>query len=955
MKAPRFGTLLFVLVSLAGPLGAQTDRRPWAEAAGPEVLSVVPKADDPSRLVLTFTLVTGPDGADRAVVDFQKEGAVLESRTLGKTKNDVKSVEFVPPASGVYRFRISAYRTGAPESKTVTSGEAPFVLPLAAPEVTARNLGGGTVQVTWKPVSEATAYSVEWQQGGKRVDGVEELTSTSTLVRGLVPGLSYQILVKARRGTEERGSTLVKLVKAEVDREWAFTWFGQSSNANLNKAEVLDSDNLRLKLWSATFLPNGQIDAKGGKFTTFHDGISFYYTPIDPAKENFELTATFTVDAINPVPDGQEGFGLLVLDSLGGHGVNMVNHYTNSAGILATKFEGMVEGVKRTSKDTLGVRFVSGITPQVLGLGDSGIAQNGRNVSTAFSYETADLVKQGGVYTLTLKKTNTGYHVVYNGVEHILYGADKLAALDPARDYLGFAAARGCNVTVSDVRLTFTDVKTDPPGREEPPVLVPLAARVDAASATGSPEYPLVFTANAAGKLTLTDDQGRVLAGPAEVAAGGYFRKVVRLKPGKNDFGVRFEVDPGFRPAPRSRIAEASAQFVHTVYHRTYPGPVIHVTPGASAWGEGTRDKPVSLALALSFAAPGQTILLAEGTYRPRTSLVVERGNDGTPDRPIRLAAAPGERPILDFQFSTGGLQIWGSHWVLEGFDVTGTPGNVKGLQIAGHRNVVRNVQTYLCGDTGLQISGAASDPVALWPAGNLIENCTSWGNNDPAQNNADGFAAKLTCGPGNVFRGCIAYSNIDDGWDLFSKIESGPIGAVLIESCVAYRNGSLPDGSGNGDGNGFKLGGDGIVVPHVLRHSVAFDNGASGITSNSDPAVVLENNTSFANRGANINLYGKGDGARQFQARGNLSLKGGSSDVYREMPELASVDNYFWTGAQSLNSEGRGASADWFVHTDVKQVPGRKTDGSIDMKGLLVLTEKAAPGVGAKVSQLSR
>ncbi len=107
--------------------------------------------------------------------------------------------------------------------------------------------------------------------------------------------------------------------------------------------------------------------------------------------------------------------------------------------------------------------------------------------------------------------------------------------------------------------------------------------------------------------------------------------------------------------------------------------------------------------------------------------------------------------------------------------------------------------------------------------------------------NNADGFAAKLTSGEGNVFRGCIAYSNIDDGWDLFTKIETGPIGAVVIDDCIAFRNGSLSDGSGNGDGNGFKLGGDGIAVPHVLRDSFAYANGASGITSNSNPAIILK------------------------------------------------------------------------------------------------------------------
>ena len=59
-------------------------------------------------------------------------------------------------------------------------------------------------------------------------------------------------------------------------------------------------------------------------------------------------------------------------------------------------------------------------------------------------------------------------------------------------------------------------------------------------------------------------------------------------------------------------------------------------------------------------------------------------------------------------------------------------------------------------------------------------------------RNDADGFAAKLTCGEGNRFYGCISHNNIDDGWDLYAKSVSGTIGSVTIENCVAYNNGWL-------------------------------------------------------------------------------------------------------------------------------------------------------------------
>jgi hypothetical protein len=164
----------------------------------------------------------------------------------------------------------------------------------------------------------------------------------------------------------------------------------------------------------------------------------------------------------------------------------------------------------------------------------------------------------------------------------------------------------------------------------------------------------------------------------------------------------------------------------------------------------------------------------------------------------------------------------------------------------------------------------------------------------------------------------------------------------------VAFRNGSLPDGTGRGDGNGFKLGGDGIAGAHLLKNSIAWDNGSWGITSNSNPAVVLERNTVYGNKEGNVSLYGKGGGPRMFRVTGMLSMKGGSADNFGEMPALASRDNYFWDGARSVNSEGKALSADVFIRTESKAVPELKPGGGFDMAGFLSLNSKAPTGVGA-------
>ena len=69
--------------------------------------------------------------------------------------------------------------------------------------------------------------------------------------------------------------------------------------------------------------------------------------------------------------------------------------------------------------------------------------------------------------------------------------------------------------------------------------------------------------------------------------------------------------------------------------------------------------------------------------------------------------------------------------------------------------------------------------------------NVYSHDNFDPDNGeDADGFAAKLTVGPGNVFDGCISSYNTDDGWDLYTKSETGPIDPITIKNSVAHHNG---------------------------------------------------------------------------------------------------------------------------------------------------------------------
>lgn len=950
------------------PLFAQD----WAAVEEPKIISITPSAANPNIMIIKFDYPTTIRKDKVEVKILDSNGNVLETRTMGRSKSDVKEVEYTPERSGNYSVTITGIRTGEKTKKGPAKQAFSFSYPLAKPNVELLNEGNGSLRVTWGHVHEAESYEITYKDGSKPAVTKNVGRIFKTVIDGLTIGEKTTVEVSAVRGTEKQKSKATKkTIITGKDREWKHTWFGQSTKEALNTFEMIDADNLKFKLNSCTYEEGtGNIQLKGGKFTAYHDGVSFYYTEIDAATENFDLEATFTIDYINIVPDGQEGFGIVCYDHLGKHGVFSQNHYTNSVAILATKMEERFGDVKKTSKDTLGVRFTQGITPDVIKKGDAGIAEAGQSEVHAFSYDASEIVKAGDVYTIRMKKDNSGYTCYFDKeiksedtiTEFTLWGPEKLLQLNKDKVYVGFAVARGCNVTVSDIKLKITDPKTDPPRREEPPKIVPTTVKIDSPAAYGEKKYIMNITPNADGWVTVKDNSGKVWIKDEPVKADKYVSPVVNLEKGFNDFIVTFKPDENYRPGEKMRIGSYDKELkmnvenydpisiTHSVIYNTYPGKQLYVSPEGNALNSGTKDSPLDLVTAINYAMPGQPIVMLEGTYYPpSTGINIERGNSGTERKPKSLIADKGARPVIDFSASKLAFQLWGDYWILKGFDITNSSPNVKCLQVGGHYNVVDSLHAYLNGDTGIQISGMAIEAPERWPTNNLIVNCTSWGNCDPAENNADGFAAKLTCGEGNVFRGCIAYSNIDDGWDLYSKIETGPIAPVLIENCVAYKNGSRPDGTGSGDGNGFKLGGDGIAVPHVLKNSISFFNGLHGITCNSDPAIVLINNTSYGNKGRNISLYGKGKGTpRMFVTENNISMEGGEADEYNEMPQLASPDDFFWTGAESKNSDGVKLTKDIFKSVDMNIVPGRDKNGNIDMKGLLEKNEKAPKGIGA-------
>jgi hypothetical protein len=979
------------LALLAGAVtvSAQAARKAWADVAAPEITSIALTPDNPNEISVQFNMLTNNDGADQGSIDMIGPGGKTTNNTIGKTRKEEKHSEFVPDSSGTYTFVVHAERRDEKTKKDSAKKTFEFSLPLTQTSVQLLNKGSGVVSAKWTPVTEAEGYVLTYTDAKGKKISMPQTTDLAATVSGLTPGAYSDISVAAVRGKEQKASLVThKLIKAEAEREWNFTEFGTSTSPDINRMDMLDPNDLKFTLYSCTYDPKtGNIDKKGGKFTAFFDGLSYYYTVINPDTENFELTATVHIDYINPMYDGQEGFGLLAMDSLGEMGKNMVIHYTNSAGILSFKYTTHVGDAKKEIRAGLGARFVSGLTPDIVKKGDKGIAEDGVNVSNAFSYDPNDAIKTGDVYRITLKKDNTGYHAIYKRPipsegtveEYIMYDPNKLRQLDKDHVYVGMCVARGCNATFSDINFKITDPKTDPPAQEEPPTLLPLTAVIDSPTTWHDGNYPFVFCTNSNGTMNITKTDGTVLIKDDKITANVDYQKTLKIeKESITDIIVRFDPEDDFKPLPKTVIAQYNkdtAQYekdynpviqTFSIISKTYSGSSLYVTPNGSTFGKGTKKEPLDIVSAISYAKPGQTILLEPGTYMMKNVVRIEKGNDGNAKNRITLKSADKvKHAVFDFSGAKAGFELYGNYWTLENIDITKTVGDVKGLQVYGSYNILTRVDAYENGDTGIQISGRSMDPSSKWPHDNLVQFCESFGNCDPAQNNADGFAAKLTVGANNKFYGCISHHNVDDGWDLYAKVETGPIGAVLVENCVTYRNGTKLDGSGKGDGNGFKMGGDGIAVNHTLRNSISWGNGANGITCNSNPALILDHVTSYGNGGYNVDLYGKGkpeDFPRTFVTTGVISMNGGAGDDYKERPDLLANDTYFFNGAKCQNKAGTVLDKTIFASADTtkfdnglnadgsyNRIP-RRTDGSFDLGDLFKLTAAGPADAGARL-----
>ncbi len=451
--------------------------------------------------------------------------------------------------------------------------------------------------------------------------------------------------------------------------------------------------------------------------------------------------------------------------------------------------------------------------------------------------------------------------------------ADLISVQDKAHYYVGFFASRNAKITVSEASLTTSKARTVPSAPWQPKAL-PLVVQIASPAQSIGDAYTVQARANIDGLFSVRLNEV-VIGNEKPVKAGEMYTLPTTLG-ADNLFSLTFTPTSGEATAPVTQNFK-----VDRVAGTT--SPALFVAADGKSDGEGTSASPLDLPTAIALLSPGGTIHLQAGNYA-RTDIPVTAS--GLRDK-LKTLQAEGKVVIH-------GLLLDASYWHIKGIEVTN-----KSLRIQGSYNVIEDVVAFHNDDTGIQISSPEEVGRALWASHNRVIDSESWGNEDPGKINADGFAVKMRVGEGNRLERCYSHDNIDDGFDLFNKIEDGANGVVVIENSIARNNTS----------NGFKLGGEGQPVAHQVRNSKAVGNQLDGFTDNFNPgALVLENNTAVDNQRFNFIFRPSpyGDASTQGRFSHNKSVR--SVPGRYDDAVVGNIDetNYFIAKGQSVNSKGK-------------------------------------------------
>ena len=350
----------------------------------------------------------------------------------------------------------------------------------------------------------------------------------------------------------------------------------------------------------------------------------------------------------------------------------------------------------------------------------------------------------------------------------------------------------------------------------------------------------------------------------------------------------------------------------------------FYVAPDGSDAAAGTLAAPfATVQRAQEAVAPGDTVYLRGGTYLVNEGQIAKRerifacvtllDKSGTPGKRITYRAYPGERPVFDYS------AVKPANHRVHAFRVTGSWLHLKGIEVVGVQVTITGHTQSICfenqGSDNIYELLSMHDGMAigLWIGGganNLVLNCDAYRNHDTVSENrkggnVDGFGYHGRQGSvNNVFRGCRAWFNSDDGFDFINSAE-----VATAENCWAFYNGYSPSFASLADGNGFKAGGhadtpvERLPNPtprHVVRGCVAVRNKANGFYANHHiGGVDFRNNTAYRNR-VNFNLLGRAADNRTdvpgsgHRLKNNLGFDGGTEVAQLNAAASDVSGNYF-------------------------------------------------------------
>jgi hypothetical protein len=372
------------------------------------------------------------------------------------------------------------------------------------------------------------------------------------------------------------------------------------------------------------------------------------------------------------------------------------------------------------------------------------------------------------------------------------------------------------------------------------------------------------------------------------------------------------------------------------------------VDPAGSDSNPGTMASPfATLQKGNDVAAAGDTVWLRKGTYFSTKQIVLSKSGTSDTNR-TKFWAYPQEVPILDCSryVSTNkaadvpAVLVTGNWVHLRGLEIANGPVGASGdhsISMLRTRNASNNTFELL----NIHHGFGPGLFVDTGNGGNLILNCDSHDNYDKDGSqgdgqNGDGFGVHYqTTGPSTIIRGCRAWINSDDGYDLISQEVP-----VTVENSWAIQNGFANGGSvspADGNGNGFKMGSSQTGIRHIVQNNVAWKNKAAGFYANhSSGGNTWLNNTSFMN-GTQYNMLASpaGDSTATIILSGALAHKMRNNIGFPDRnTNMGGVDTTFNTWDLNIAQ----TAADFASTSDTGATGPRQADGSMPAVAFLKL-----------------